>query len=130
MGVVFRPDPRRAARTIRSNTARAMALVMRSMMRSTYDAKHPPGSGPILLPTSGQRTRRPWHRQDQPRHLLRLIQLHEVPSTRDQKQFGAGEAFVECPGDTAVQGGIGVAEDDPDRASELFQLGDHLCARA
>src|SRR5262249_51823038 len=49
MGVVFRPDPRRAARNIRSNTAWAMALVMRSMMRSTYYAKHPPGSGPILF---------------------------------------------------------------------------------
>ena len=74
MGVVFRPDPRRAARTLRSNTAPAMALVMRSI----YDAKHPPGSGPILLPTSGRRTRRPWHRQNQPRYLLRLIQLGQI----------------------------------------------------
>jgi len=74
MGVVFRPDPRRAARTTRSNTAPAMPLVMRSI----YDAKHPPGSGPILLPTSGRRTRRPWHRQNQPRYLLRLIQLGQI----------------------------------------------------
>jgi hypothetical protein len=36
---------------------------------------------------------------------------------------------VERPADTAVQGRIGIAENDPDRASELFQLGDHLCAR-
>jgi hypothetical protein len=36
---------------------------------------------------------------------------------------------VERPGDTAVQGRIGITENDPDRASELFQLGDLLCAR-
>ena len=39
------------------------------------------------------------------------------------------EELMERPGDIAVQGRIGVAENDPDRASELFQLGDHLCAR-
>ena len=33
---------------------------------------------------------------------------------------------MERPGETAVQGRIGVAENDPDRASELFQLGDHF----
>jgi hypothetical protein len=38
--------------------------------------------------------------------------------------------LVERPGDTAVQGRIGVTENDPDRAPELFQLGGHLYARA
>src|SRR4029434_3980149 len=33
------------------------------------------------------------------------------------------------PGDTAIQRVVGVAEDDPDRTSELSQLGDHLRAR-
>src|SRR5262249_32315193 len=84
---------------------------------------------PILLLASGRRTPRPWHSQDQPRHLLRLIQLDEVSRTRDQKEFGAREELMERPGDTAVQKRIGVAENDPDRASELFQLGNHLCAR-
>ena len=36
---------------------------------------------------------------------------------------------MERPGDAAVQGRIGVAEDDPDRAPELLQPGDHLVAR-
>ena len=36
---------------------------------------------------------------------------------------------MERPGDTAVQGRIGVAENDPDRAPELPQLGDHFRAR-
>src|SRR5215813_13915725 len=43
MGVVFRPDPRRAARN-KNRTGWQRPLVMRSMMRSTYDAKPPPGS--------------------------------------------------------------------------------------
>jgi hypothetical protein len=36
------------------------------------------------------------------------------------------EELVERPGDTAVQGRIGVAENDPHVASELFQLWDPL----
>ena len=36
---------------------------------------------------------------------------------------------MERPGDTAVQGRIGVAENDPDRAPELPQLGDHFRVR-
>src|SRR6266850_4805577 len=36
---------------------------------------------------------------------------------------------METPGHTAVQGRIGVAENDPDRAPELPQLGDHFRAR-
>jgi hypothetical protein len=55
--------------------------------------------------------------------------LDEVLSTRDQEEFGPREELVERPGDTAVQGSVGVAEYDPDRASELFHLGDHLIAR-
>jgi hypothetical protein len=35
---------------------------------------------------------------------------------------------VERPGDTPVQGRIGVTENDPDRASEFFQLG-VICVR-
>jgi hypothetical protein len=37
---------------------------------------------------------------------------------------------MERPGDTAIQGRISVAENDPDRASELFQLGDLLAQRS
>src|SRR5262249_47277331 len=52
-----------------------------------------------------------------------------MSSIRDHEQFGAREELVERPGDTAVQGRIVVAEEDPARAAELFELGDHLCAR-
>jgi hypothetical protein len=52
-----------------------------------------------------------------------------VLSTRDQEEFGLREELVERPGDTTVQGRIGVAEDDPDRPPELLQLGDHRVAR-
>jgi hypothetical protein len=36
---------------------------------------------------------------------------------------------MERPGNTAVQGRIGLAENDPDRTPELPQLGDHFRAR-
>jgi hypothetical protein len=35
---------------------------------------------------------------------------------------------MELLGDALIQVRIGVAENDPDRTPELFQLGDHLCA--
>src|SRR5262245_38613290 len=72
---------------------------------------------------SGLLALRTRHGQDQPRHLLRLVQLDEVLSTRDQEEVRTRQVFVERPGDAAVQGRIGVAEDDPDRTPELPQPG-------
>src|SRR5262249_19366328 len=68
------------------------------------------------------------HIQNQPRHPFRLIQLDEVLSAWDEEEFRLGEDLVESLGDALVQGGIGVAEDDPDRATELAQSGDLFCA--
>jgi hypothetical protein len=62
------------------------------------------------------------------RHFLWLIQLDEVLSTRDQEKLGTREKLVKRPSDTAVQGTIGVAKDDPDRTPEFFHLRDHLVA--
>src|SRR5215470_9129346 len=59
------------------------------------------------------------HGQNQLRHLFGLIQLDEVLGARDQEEFGPREELVERPGDAAVQGRVGVAEDDPDRPPEL-----------
>src|SRR4029450_2726127 len=48
--------------------------------------------------------------------------------TGDQEEFGLWEQLVERPGHTAVQGTIGVAEDNANRTPEFFHLRDHLVA--
>src|SRR5262249_13891259 len=70
------------------------------------------------------------HGQNQLRHLFGLIQWDELVATRDEEEFGPREGLLARRGDTAVQGSIGVAKDDPNRTPEFFHLRDHLVARA
>ena len=83
-----------------------------------------PGQWAISSQASSLRSRCEWHSQNQSPHLFRLIQLDEVSSTRDEEELGLRKELMERPGDTAIQGIIGVAEDNPDRALELPQPGD------
>src|SRR5215208_4340923 len=62
-------------------------------------------------------------REDQARHLPRLVQLREVPRRWQQVQLRARELLVEVAGNTSVQGAIGFAKNYPHRTPESPHLG-------
>src|SRR5829696_8422203 len=66
-------------------------------------------------------------REYQTRHLLGLVQLWEVASTRQQEQLRLRELLVEVAGHTSVQGPVGFAKNYPHRTPERPHLGLGSC---
>src|SRR4030095_2085566 len=63
--------------------------------------------------------------EDETCDFLWLVDLNIVPGTGNQEQLRGREQLMELPCHSFVQVGVGIAEDDPDRAGEGPQVRDH-----
>src|SRR4030042_5814154 len=97
--------------------------------------------GSLFMTIKGERLLGPWglalatlslsalhhrYRKNQACYFLWLIHLYKMSSPGQEKQIRCGKDLVKFLCHPFIQIRIGVTENDSNRSSEPFQLGDHF----